>query len=243
MTKNNHNIKLIAFDLGLTLVYNAREEYYIKYLKKHNIEISRQEIDLAFHYADKTFMRHYIGVLGRPPQYFLPWYLGIVNYRLGQLFDLNEQSKFIMDHTDMTTYWKLFDWSKDVLKSLIEKGYEVALLSNWDLSCRELIKNLGIFDLFDYVIISSEIGIEKPDERIFKRLMEKSGYKANEILYVGDNYYDDVEGSRKVGIETVLINRFGNAGIEEINDCQVIQSTKDLLPLLENAEAMSKIYS
>lgn len=242
LTKNN-NIKLIAFDLGYTLVFNAREEYYLRYLEKHQIDIPRDKINLAFHHTDKLFMRYYIGALGKAPEHFLPWYLGIVNYKLDISFDLNDQSRFFLDQTDMRSYWQLFSWSKKVLKTLLERGYELALLSNWDESCRELIKDLEIYDYFNYVIISSEVGIEKPDKRIFEWLLSQTGYHPEEILYVGDNYYDDVVGSRKVGIETILINRFGQIGIEEIDDCEVIASTEELLHILEDKEVMTKLFN
>lgn len=236
-------IKLVAFDLGYTLVYNAREENYANYLAEKNIDISAKEIEQAFHYADKTFMRHYIGALGRPPQIVLPWYLGVINYRLKQQFDLIEQTQFFIDQTDMSSYWKCFPWTKDVLQGLKEKGYKLALLSNWDLSCRSLLKRLAIFDEFDYVLVSSEVDIEKPDQRIFEMLLEETGYEPDEILYVGDNYYDDVVGSRKVGIETILINRFGKIGIEEINDCQVVESTKELLTLLDDVHSNATVIN
>lgn len=51
-------------------------------------------------------------------------------------------------------------------------------------------------------------------------------------MYVGDNYYDDVIGSSKVGMESCLINRFGNVGIEEIDSVRTISSVADLPRLL-----------
>lgn len=223
--------KLIAFDLGYTLVYNSRETYYIKYLEKQNIKIDKEKVEHAFHQSDKIFMRYYIGALGQSPESFLPWYLGLINYTLGLELNLNEQSNYFMEQTSTITFWQLYPWTIEVLEKLKEAGYEIALLSNWDEGCRELLQDLSIKDLFSFLLISAEVQVEKPDKQIFEILMETSGYNAEEIIYVGDNYYDDVNGSRKVGIETILINRFGKFGIEEINDCKVISSTKDLLPL------------
>src|SRR5690606_17952158 len=120
--------------------------------------IPLDEIHQAFHHADKIFMRYYLGVLGRPAQYFLPWYLGIINHKLKQDFDLIEQTAFFINQTDMTSYWKCFPWTKDVLVELKENGYMVALLSNWDPSCRSLLEGLGIYDEFDYILVSSEVG-------------------------------------------------------------------------------------
>ncbi|HLQ95779.1 MAG TPA: HAD-IA family hydrolase [Pseudogracilibacillus sp.] len=239
-------VKMVAFDLGYTLAFNAREDYYIDFLKEHHIYLPLEEVELAFHYADEIFMREYSGMLGRHSKYHFPWYLGIVNYHLGQQFDLNKQSQFILAKMNMETYWRLFSWTKEVLTELKEEEYQVALLSNWDLSCRHLMNQFEIAHLFDHILVSSEVGIEKPDQRIFEMLMNQSGLYAEEIIYVGDNYYDDVQGSRKKGIDTILINRFGHEGVREIDDCHIVKSTKDVYPLLKNEEndgflAMEKI--
>lgn len=230
MDKNH--IKVVAFDLGYTLVYNTREQQYMNYLQAKKSEASVEEVTRAYHLTDKTFMRHYQGMLGHPPHYFLPWYLGLVNHQLGKRFDLIEQTNYFLEQTDRSSYWQCFPWSRQVLESLKDKGYKIALLSNWDSSCRELLKELELHDYFDHILISSEVGIEKPEQRIFQLLLEQSGCQPEEIIYVGDNYYDDVIGSRKAGIETILINRFDNIGIEEINDCRIIGSTQELLALL-----------
>jgi putative hydrolase of the HAD superfamily len=235
---NYKSINLIAFDLGYTLVFNHREDYYMRYLEKVGVNRSKDEVEAAFHKADKTFMRYYIGVLGKPAETYLPWYLGNITYHLNLKLNLIELTEYFMAQNDNSApYWDAFHWTKHVLESLKQKGYQVALLSNWDLNCRKILKQLNLYDYFDYILVSSEVDVEKPDPRIFQLLIEESGYKPEEILYVGDNYYDDVVGSRKVGINSVLINRFDSFGIEEINDCQVITSTKELLTLLKEKDS------
>ena len=41
---------------------------------------------------------------------------------------------------------------------------------------------------------------------------------------MGDNYYDDAVGSRKVGMQALILNRFGKLGVEEIDDAPIIQN-------------------
>jgi putative hydrolase of the HAD superfamily len=57
--------------------------------------------------------------------------------------------------------------------------------------------------------------------------------EARRCIYVGDNYYDDCLGSRKVGMNTLIINRFGSLGVEEIDDCPVIHRLSDILNYIE----------
>ncbi len=63
--------------------------------------------------------------------------------------------------------------------------------------------------------------MEKPDRKIFEHALTAMGIEPQAALMVGDNYYDDVVGARSVGMDAVLINRFGRVGIEEIHDCWV----------------------
>ncbi len=52
-------------------------------------------------------------------------------------------------------------------------------------------------------------------------------------MYVGDNYYDDCLGSRKVGMNALIINRFGSLGVEEIDDCTVIRRLADIFNYID----------
>ena len=72
----------------------------------------------------------------------------------------------------------------------------------------------------------------KPDPRIFEIALQQAGAAAQDCIYIGDNYYDDAIGSRKVGMPALIINRFGNLGVEEIKDCPVIGHLSDIFNLI-----------
>lgn len=226
-------VKLVAFDLGYTLLFNIREDSYMKFLEEQGLDISREKVEKAYHLADKDFMRNYPGVLGSHHKYHFPWYIGLVNYYAGESFDILEQTRFIKAFNEkQTDYWKPFPWTEKVLALLKENGYQVALLSNWDSNCRKLLKHLQLEHYFDYIFVSSEVNVSKPDPQIFDYLIEAAGAEPENILYVGDNYYDDFIGAEKAGIKAVIINRFGQLGIEELTDISPINNTEDVLDLL-----------
>jgi len=229
------NLKIIAFDLGYTLAYNRREDQYLTFLESESIIVAREKVERAYHRADKTFMRSYHGVLGNPPEFYMPWYIGLVNYYLNLKFDLIKQVKFILEKGENNSpFWLAFPWTTRVLETLRAQGYRLALLSNWDLSCRDVLQQIGVYGYFDHILVSSELKVSKPDARIFEHLLEVSNYNPDEILYVGDNYYDDVIGAAKAGIKTVLINRFGKLGIEEIQVPYIVENTLELFDLLDS---------
>ena len=104
----------------------------------------------------------------------------------------------------------------------------MGIISNWDWTARDILTAAGLIDYFDPIVISAEVDCNKPESRIFELALEKAGIPAHQCLYIGDNYYDDAIGSRKVGMNPLIINRFGNLGVEEIEDCPVIGHLSDL---------------
>lgn len=224
--------KGIGFDLGYTLVYITREKPYQLALREMGIERSLEQIERAHHFADKFFMREFQGILGKQPETYYPWYVGIVNHYLGVSVDLFAFCEKLGDQREKNKHWELFPWTKKVLQQLLDNNYRLFLLSNWDHSARRVLQYLDLINYFDEIIISSEIGYAKPDKKIFRLALDRLKLSASEVIYVGDNYYDDCIGSGKLGIDTLLINRFDKFGIEEITHPTVITDIRDVISFL-----------
>lgn len=60
---------------------------------------------------------------------------------------------------------------------------------------------------FSQIFTSENMQVYKPDEEIYKTILRRSGWLAEECLFVGDSYMDDVCGPQKVGMKTVLLDR------------------------------------
>ena len=99
----------------------------------------------------------------------------------------------------------------------------LGIISNWDDTARNVLNGTELNEYFDPIIISSEVNCKKPDPKIFELALDKAGVSAGECIYVGDNYYDDAVGSRAVGMQSLILNRFGKLGVEEISDCPIIE--------------------
>jgi epoxide hydrolase-like predicted phosphatase len=81
--------------------------------------------------------------------------------------------------------------------------YKTALLSNaWDDTRQAIVERWHIDDAFDELIISSELGIVKPDPRIFQLVLDKLGVTANQAVFV-DDMQRNVDGARRVGLEGI----------------------------------------
>ena len=62
--------------------------------------------------------------------------------------------------------------------------------------------------------------------------MKQAGVGPENSIYVGDNYYDDAAGASAVGMRTVIVNRFGNLGIEELTNIPVIEDVRGIIRYL-----------
>ena len=125
---------------------------------------------------------------------------------------------FPEDHNVARRMWMLFKNNYfdsnfpdtvPLLNRLKAKGVPMGIISNYGTHLLDLLPKLELFDYFNFVIVSAIVGVTKPHPRIFEIAIEEAGVPAEQILYVGDNYLDDVVGANNVGMDAVLINRPG----------------------------------
>lgn len=217
------DVTCVLFDLGMTLVRIPREAIYQRVLSGFGVKRELPELDRAFFLADKEFMRRYPHVLGGDPDSFMPWYLGVLHYCLHIRLDLEDAyTAFLREKAAADYRWRPIPGALETLRTLKDMGLGLGLVSNWDGACRQVLHEAGILAMLDTVVVSSEVCLLKPDERIFRLALRDMGVSAEQALYVGDNYYDDVEGARGVGMRALLISPYGRLGIEEIEYEHVI---------------------
>ena len=94
-----------------------------------------------------------------------------------------------------------------VLETL-KKTKIMALISNFDYPPHvyTLLSDLGLTGYFESIVISGEVGIKKPNPKIFSFALKDTGLKAEEVCYVGDSQ-EDVQGARAANIYPILIQR------------------------------------
>jgi FMN hydrolase / 5-amino-6-(5-phospho-D-ribitylamino)uracil phosphatase len=66
---------------------------------------------------------------------------------------------------------------------------------------------LGVDRLVDFVLVSEEFGVAKPDPAIFREALRLAGVQPEEAIFVGDSVEFDMAGARAAGIPTVWLNR------------------------------------
>lgn len=100
----------------------------------------------------------------------------------------------------------LYSEALDSLKQLASK-YKIGIIANQPPGTDTRLKESGIMDYISLVISSAEEGVKKPDERIFKRALEKGKCKAENSIMVGDRIDNDIIPAKKLGFSTIWIKQ------------------------------------
>lgn len=121
--------------------------------------------------------------------------------------------------------WRFYDDVLPAFERIRRRGLKVGLISNWDKRLTGLMEGLGASDLLDTVVSSADVGLRKPDPRIFLMACERLGVAPSEAAHVGDHHYADILGASSVGMTPVLIDRHCN---ETVWGEPVIRTLDDL---------------
>ena len=127
------------------------------------------------------------------------------------------------------------------LIALRDKGYKLGIISNGkSVKQWEKIIRLGLHHFFDVVVISEEVGSEKPDTKIFEVALEKLNVEPYEAVYVGDNLETDILGANKAGMVSIRIlkgkNKEGKPTGEMMKPRYSIKKLSDLLNILKKLD-------
>ena len=121
----------------------------------------------------------------------------------------------------------------EVLKSLKEKKYKLSILSNGTPSLlNELVKSNNLENLFDDVFSIEEVGIYKPDSRVYDMPIKKYKIQNNEVAFLSANTWD-VSGGGNYGFNSIWVNRNNNIFDNlDFKPEHQIKSLKELINLI-----------
>lgn len=99
-----------------------------------------------------------------------------------------------------------YEFTKPMLQELKDKELKLGIITNGKSETqRSKIKLLGFEEIFDEIIVSEEVGSEKPDTKPFEIMSERLGIAPENLIYVGDFPVNDIEASRKAGYTPVWV--------------------------------------
>lgn len=120
----------------------------------------------------------------------------------------NPQACFqeLYDHFARPEVWRCEPGTGEVLAALCQAGYIVGMASNFDHRLRSVAAKMPDLAGLHHLAISSEIGWKKPALEFFAALSAMTGIPADQIVMIGDDRENDIEGARRAGLHAVLID-------------------------------------
>ena|GEM_PF-2050063 len=115
--------------------------------------------------------------------------------------------------------YKLYDGVLETLGVLKEK-YKLALVSNCAVGADMLFHSLGLDDFFICMILSYQLGVRKPNKRMYLEALKCLKLDARECAFVADEI-SDLEGAREIGLATILV-RQGSSTFQDAQDVNFI---------------------
>ena len=148
------------------------------------------------------------------------WYRALADHGISDL-SLAEQLSDIFS-SERRARHVVFPDVKPNLKNLREI-HQLALVTNGapDLQ-REKIQRTNLGQYFNAILISGEVGVGKPDSRIFMRALEALAASPTETVMVGDSLTRDILGAQRAGLKGIWLNRCGKDAANQVTpDTQI----------------------
>jgi len=229
MLINPKTIKAVIFDLGGTLLHLSYPFFRESFQRQHQLELQEDDFFRAVSAATDAISRlveenKTTNDASRLPIFFehllcaLPIPEHLIPDRALYVRDV-----ILREHHRENLWRYLLPDTLDVLQSL-QAHYRLAMISNSDGRAEALTIQYGLRPYLEFVIDSHEVGVEKPDPRIFTIALEKLGLLPSACVYVGDVYSIDVKGARAAGMSAILLDRCKSLR----DDCTVVHSLSEL---------------
>lgn len=169
-------------------------------------DVSPEKVYLAFKKADSWVLSRkkpgamFTDLDQRKYQNTFYAQLGITNRK-----EINRIERQVAEQLDYD--FVLENGAKKLLRQL-KSQYKLGLISNWDESLIEILQDLQIFDFFDSITLSSDIGVNKPDLEIFRSALDDfPEIRPKETVYIGDDFTSDIIPAQTLGIFAILFDK------------------------------------
>lgn len=230
---NYSSIKAVTFDAAHTLFhpYPSVGAIYREVMLEHDLDYKIEELETGFKRAFSNIHKDKTILDGEQRE--RSYWHSVVEESIRTLTP--KPSNFETLFNDLwETFahgkrWKPAEGAIETLTALKERGYCIALLTNWDSRVRTVLEEKGFDSSFDHLFISSEIGHEKPDLGIFHHAEDALKFGPHEILHIGDSLQHDIEGALAAGWHAIRIT---NEVDLAQNSCPNITKLSGLLALL-----------
>jgi putative hydrolase of the HAD superfamily len=239
--KSNDHIKAVFFDLDGTLRHSVPEGGQVvdEYVLTLGLSITGQDRLRAarweyLYWANSADLRDDLLAHASDTENF--W----VEYTRRRLIAVGASPEWAGEHAanvsaHMGEMYKpdsiVPDDVRRTLPVLKEAGYYMAVISNRDKPFLDIMESHELAPYFEFSLAAGEVESYKPDPGVFEHGLGLANLTAQDVVYVGDNYYADVVGARRAGLVPVL---YDPNSIFPDADCITIQSFDQLNSVIKD---------
>jgi len=185
-------IKAITFDLDGVYFIKGKSNFLNSIVK---LGVEKKDAEKVF-FGDKMNKKYKLGKLR--DEEFWNWAIKEwgLNISVNEVIDL------------MIKGYEVNNKVEEVVKKVRKNGYKTLICSNnFPARIKGLQKRFKFLNNFDIAVYSYEVGISKPDKRIFQKLVSQSGVNPQEIVFADDDI-EKISGAKEVGVQAFVYEGF-----------------------------------
>ena len=212
--------------------YFASHEEFVSLYKPHNIELWDK-------YGKDLLTKEYLSF----DRFFYPLMHGSrVGERLKAKGERQEVAalaeQLSEDFLNMTTArFSLLEGAEELVRYLAKK-YPLTVVTNGFVEVQyEKFDKSGLRDCFAHIVLSEEVGCQKPNPRIFEEALRMNGLQAEEVVMIGDSWNSDIKGAINAGIDQIWIRKNKEQGTKSQDTIEqtatyIVQSLSEVMEIL-----------
>ncbi|ENH97005.1 HAD-superfamily hydrolase [Gracilibacillus halophilus YIM-C55.5] len=222
---------MIFFDIDGTLLNHEQAEHLAAKQFYH------QHVQ-ALEYSEDRFLKLWPQLSHKYFTHFLNHQLSFQQQRRMRMkdlfsYDISDEKADCLFNKYLSLYkrnWKMFDDVMNCLEQLKQHGHRLGIISNGAYEQQvDKLQTIGIETFFELIITSDQVGVSKPNARIFEHACRKAQVKASYCYYIGDQLESDAIASQSAGFKGIWINRKPN---EHQTNLPVIGHLQKLMPII-----------
>uniref|UniRef100_A0A336KJ30 CSON009387 protein n=1 Tax=Culicoides sonorensis TaxID=179676 RepID=A0A336KJ30_CULSO len=248
LAHNLSRFKLVTFDVTNTLLKFSKAPgvQYTETANSHGItSIEPKTVSIAFRKNFKILAKEYPNFGYNSQINWHEWWRLLVIQTLNDASSskldqktVNKVAYTLIEQYQTPLCWEKYHKADELLRKVKETGKCVGIISNFDSRLKTLLNNMK-FNQIDFILPSYEIGVMKPNTKIFEKALKESGIliSPSEALHIGNEIELDCKGALDAGWSGILIRNCERDSIKEnLVKCPMYDTLEILLNDLETKE-------
>jgi putative hydrolase of the HAD superfamily len=219
MTKPIAAYKGVFFDAGDTLItIPAAHEIMRTYLQDQDFHVEPVRLEgllkesIDHFYTNKSNYTDEVCTPDSDRQFWVTIYEFIMNkleaYYIWSEDRIHRCCHEMYDVFVDAKHYSLFEDVTACLTALSNRGQRLGVISNFAPTLRSILEQKGIAPYLDPIIVSTEVGLEKPNPAIFTLALQRANLEAKDVLFIGDHISNDVWAPQQIGMDAIRIVRY-----------------------------------